>query len=68
MASETSIELDFALRKIHELALDEGDLGRAYWYEVARLLRRAATMQRDIDELSKELELCRAKLAKNRRT
>jgi len=68
MASEKSIELDVALRKLHELALDEGDLGYAYWYEVARLLRRAAAMQGEIDELRWELELCRAKLAKTSRT
>jgi hypothetical protein len=68
MASENSIELDVALRKIHELALDDGDLGYAYWHEVARLLRRAADMQGEIDALSKELELCRAKLAKTNRT
>ncbi|MCK8652699.1 hypothetical protein PQH03_15120 [Ralstonia insidiosa] len=64
MASEHSIDLAVALRKIHELASNDGDLGYAYWHEVGRLLRRAADMQREIDALSKELELCRARLAK----
>lgn len=66
MPSESQIDLDVALRKIHELALSEGDLGYAYWYQVGRLLRRAAQMQGEIDVLSQELELCRASLPKNK--
>ncbi|QGA38991.1 hypothetical protein GAS19_16025 [Burkholderia glumae] len=62
MLSDNRIDLDVALRTIHELAMADGDLGYAYWHEVGRLLRRAADMQSDIDALSKELELCRAKL------
>lgn len=64
MLSENQIDLEVALRKIHELALADGDLGNAYWYEVGQLLRRAAGMQAEIDALSKELEQCRAKLRK----
>lgn len=64
MPSENQIDLDIALRKIHELASADGDLGYAYWYQVGRLLRRAAEMQSEIDALSQELELCRARLAK----
>jgi hypothetical protein len=63
MPSDNQIDLDVALRKIHELAMEDGDLGCAYWNEVGRLLRRAADMQSEIDVLSKELELCRARLA-----
>jgi hypothetical protein len=65
MHSDNQIDLEIALQKIHELAVAEGDLGYAYWYEVGRLLRRAAGMQAEINVLSKELELCRARLAKN---
>jgi len=61
MPSENQIDLEVALRKIHELALADGDLGYAYWYEVGQMLRRAAGMQAEIDALSKELEQCRAK-------
>ncbi len=64
MPSDNQIDLNIALRKIHELALADGDLGCAYWNEVGRLLRRAADMQGEIDALSQELELCRARLAK----
>lgn len=64
MPSEDQIDLDVALRKIHELALADGDLGYAYWYQVGQLLRRAAGMRTEIDALSKELELCRAILHK----
>lgn len=38
MHSENHIDLEIALRKIHELAMAEGDLGYAYWYEAGRLL------------------------------
>jgi hypothetical protein len=64
MSSDNQIDLEVALRTIHELAVAEGDLGYAYWYEVGRLLRHAAGMQAEIDMLSKELERCRARLAK----
>jgi hypothetical protein len=62
MPSENQIDLEIALRKIHELALADGDLGYAYWYQVGQLLRRAASMQSEIDALSKDLEQCRAML------
>jgi hypothetical protein len=61
MASENQIDLGIALRKFHELALAEGDLGYEYWYRVGQLLKRAASMQTEIDALSRELEICRAK-------
>jgi hypothetical protein len=60
MPSENQIDLEVALRKIQELALADGDLGYAYWYQVGQLLRRAAGMQAEIDTLSDELEQCRA--------
>ncbi|MFM0553802.1 hypothetical protein P0D69_22910 [Paraburkholderia sediminicola] len=61
MNSGTDIDLEIALRKFHELGLADGDLGYAYWYEVGQLLKRAASMQAQIDALSKELEQSRAK-------
>ena len=61
MLSENRIDLAIALRKIHELALSDGDVGYAYWYEVSQLLRRAGDMQAQIDLLNKELERCRAR-------
>jgi hypothetical protein len=64
MPSDNEIDLKVALRKIHELAMADGDLGYAYWYEVGRLLQRAAGMQAEIDVLSKKLERWRARLAK----
>lgn len=63
MSSKSPIDLDIALRKIHELAMADGDLGYAYWYQVGELLKRGADMQAEIDLLSLELEKCRAKLA-----
>lgn len=60
MLPENNLDLKIALRKIHELAMADGDLGYAYWYEVGQLLRRATDMQAEIDLLTKELERCRA--------
>jgi len=62
VSQNNSIDLEIALRKIHELAMADGDLGYAYWYQVGQLLKRAADMQAEIDALSKELECCRAQL------
>jgi hypothetical protein len=62
MLSENKLDLEIALRKIHELSMADGDLGYAYWYEVGQLLQRAAGMQAEIDVLAKELERCRGML------
>jgi hypothetical protein len=64
MSANNSIGLEIALRKFHELGLEDGDLGYAYWYEVGQLLKRVAGMQTQIDSLSKDLERCRARLSK----
>ena len=61
MSQENGINLEIALKKIHELALADGDLGYSYWHQVGQLLKRAAGMQDTIDALSKELERCRAR-------
>ncbi|AXE90934.1 hypothetical protein R8871_05649 [Paraburkholderia graminis C4D1M] len=65
MSSPNSLDLDIALRKIHKLAIADGDLGFAYWHAIGQLLRRAGDMQAEIDFLTKELERCRAMLARN---
>lgn len=59
-ALENQIDLDIALRKLHELALADGDLGYEYWYGIAQLLRNAASMRSEIEMLSRALEECRA--------
>jgi hypothetical protein len=64
MRLDNNIDLEIALRKFHELGLEDGDLGYAYWHEVGQLLKQAAGMQSRIHELSKELEKCRARLGK----
>lgn len=58
---DNQIDLGIALRKLHELAVAEGDLGREYWYQVGQLLKQAAGMQSELDSISRELEICRAK-------
>ena len=67
VSSENQIDLDIALRKLHELALADGDLGYEYWYRVSQLLKRAANMQSEIDALSRELEKCRSQRSKPHR-
>lgn len=62
MSQENGIDLKIALQKIHELSLADGDLGYEYWYQIGKLLKRAAGMQAEIDALSRELELCRTRL------
>lgn len=64
MTSENQIDLEVAFRKLHGLALEDGDLGYEYWYRLAQLLRRATSMQSEIEALSQELEKCRAKRRK----
>lgn len=61
MSGNDSVDLEIALRKMRELGFADGDLGYAYWYQVSQLLKRAAGMQDEIDELRKELERCRAR-------
>jgi hypothetical protein len=64
MPLQNNLDLKIALQKIHELSLDDGDLGYEYWYAIGQLLRRAGGMQVEIDSLAKELERCRAMLAR----
>jgi hypothetical protein len=64
MPGENELDLTIAFAKIHELAVAEGDLGYEYWHGVGKLLKRANSMQAQIDSLSKELDLCRARLPK----
>ena len=64
MTSENKLDLTVALRRLHALALEDGDLGYEYWHRVAQLLRRAASMESEIEALSQELEKCRAKRGK----
>ena len=63
MSSNAKIDLDIALRKIHELAMDGGDLGYEYWHEVGRLLCLGESMQIELNMLRIKLELCRKRLA-----
>ncbi|KXU89816.1 hypothetical protein CI15_06415 [Paraburkholderia monticola] len=67
MSFPNNLDLSDALQKIHELSLEDGDLGHEYWYAVGQLLRRAAGMQAEIDLLTKELKECRAMRARQTR-
>jgi len=60
-ASETEREwpdLTTALRKLHELGLADGDVGYAYWHDIAKLLKSAAWARKRIEELERELSTC----------
>ncbi|WP_240733938.1 hypothetical protein [Herbaspirillum huttiense] len=39
----TDVDLSTALRTLHKLALQEGDLGRDYWMQISELLKDAAS-------------------------
>jgi len=39
MDTQENIDLSIALRKLHRLQLEEGDLGAAYWLSIADLLK-----------------------------
>ncbi|WP_347881324.1 AbrB/MazE/SpoVT family DNA-binding domain-containing protein [Burkholderia multivorans] len=45
MPSGNKIDIDIALRKIHELSMSDGDVGREYWQSIGRLLRRAVGIE-----------------------
>lgn len=49
------LDLSIALRKLHELALAEGDLGYAYWCAVARLLKDAQRMAERVRDLEAQV-------------
>lgn len=36
------IDLEIALRKLHQFRLEDGDLGAEYWQQISILLREAA--------------------------
>jgi len=59
--ADKEIDLEIALNKCHELGLEGGDLGYAYWHKISQLLKQAGGMQAEIDRLARELEACRAK-------
>ena len=62
---DEEIDLDLALRTLHALGLEDGDLGYAYWYSIASLLKDAPQMKRRIVQLEQrvaELESRAAKL------
>lgn len=39
---ESSIDLGVALKKLHRLQHQDGDLGAQYWYQISLLLKDAA--------------------------
>jgi len=45
------MDLDIALRKLHELSAGDGDLGHEYWTSVARLLKDAEHLRARVEEL-----------------
>jgi hypothetical protein len=38
----TLIDLKIALEKLHQLQLEDGDLGAEYWYQISCLLKEAS--------------------------
>ncbi|WP_244145864.1 hypothetical protein [Paraburkholderia tropica] len=65
MVQANGFDLDIAMQKLHELSMQDGDLGFEYWHHVGQLLQRAAGMQAEIESLTGELERCRELLARS---
>ncbi len=63
---DEDIDLDLALRTLHALALEDGDLGYAYWTSIATLLKDASAMRERIRELELEVVRLTAKRAGSR--
>ena len=40
------IDLEIALKKLHQLQLEDGDLGAAYWLSISKLLKDADDFRR----------------------
>ena len=49
------LDLSIALKKLHELAMAEGDLGYAYWYAVAQLLKDSQRMAERVRDLEAQV-------------
>jgi len=54
------VDLEPALRKLHELSRSDGDIGGEYWESVSKLLRTAYSFAGRVKELEAELALVRA--------
>jgi len=51
-------DLTIATRKLHELGLADGDLGYAYWHDVAQLLLSSESGRKRIEDLERQLSPC----------
>lgn len=49
------VDISVAVKKLHQLALEDGDLGALYWNSIIRLLRSASALERDNLQLRKAL-------------
>ena len=54
------VDLSEALETLHALALNSGDLGYRYWWQISQLLQQADGMQAELESLRQELARCRA--------
>lgn len=56
------IDLTIALKKIHQLQQEDGDLGAEYWYGISELLRDAAKYRQRADTAESKLKQAEAQL------
>jgi len=54
-----NIDLEVALRKLDQLAKEDGDLGAEYWDQISQLLRAAASFRERAHNAEEELERIR---------
>jgi len=59
--TDQGLDLEVALTKMHELGLADGDVGYAYWHQVAELLKSASAMDtrlRELEQLEAKQRTC----------
>lgn len=59
MDIQEDIDLSIALRKLHRLQLEEGDLGASYWLSISNLLKSAMEYRERALEAERKLRKIR---------
>lgn len=62
--SVEKIDLSIALKRLHRMQLEEGDLGAAYWLSVSELLQEADTYRKRALEAEAKLAKIERLIAK----
>lgn len=64
---DDEFDLAPALRQLHQLGLNDGDVGYEYWHRVAKSLRSVPTLRARVAELEREIAALRDTSSRSRR-